>query len=49
MDYGTGPGNLLTSTYPENDHTWFASSKDHFKNSAATITAYAIGLKVSLS
>jgi hypothetical protein len=47
VDYGTGPGNLLTSSYPENDHTWAASSKDHVAHSHATITAYAIGLKVS--
>ena len=47
MDYGTGPGNLLTKSYPENDHTWSASSKDHKELSPATITAYAIGLKVT--
>ena len=47
VDYGTGPVNLLTSSYPENDHTWAASSKDHVAHSHATITAYAIGLKVS--
>jgi hypothetical protein len=47
VDYGTGPGNLLTSSYPKNDHTWAASSKDHKQASHATITAYAIGLKVS--
>jgi hypothetical protein len=47
VDYGTGPGNLLTSSYPENEHTWAASSKDHILHSPATITTYAIGLKVS--
>jgi hypothetical protein len=47
VDYGTGPGNLLTKSYPENDHTWTASSKDHKEHSPATITAYAIGLKVT--
>ncbi|EJN08860.1 MAC/perforin domain-containing protein [Bradyrhizobium sp. YR681] len=47
VDYGSGPGNLLTSCYPESDRTWAASSKDHQKSSPATITAYAIGLKVS--
>jgi hypothetical protein len=47
VNYGTGSGNLLTSSYPESDHTWAASSKDHEKSSPATITAYAIGLKVS--
>jgi hypothetical protein len=48
VDYATGPGNFLTSTYPENDQTWKVSSKDHGRESIATITAYAIGLKVSI-
>ena len=47
VDYGTGPGNLLTSSYPENERTWAASSKDQKLHSPATITTYAIGLKVS--
>ena len=47
VDYGTGRGNFLTSTYPENDQTWKVSSKDHGAGSIATITAYAIGLKVT--
>jgi hypothetical protein len=52
VDYGTGPGNLLISSYPELPDggptwVWAASSKDHIKHSAATITVYAVGLKVS--
>jgi hypothetical protein len=47
VNFEPGPGNLLISSYPENDHTWAANSKDHLKPSTATITAYAIGLEVS--
>jgi hypothetical protein len=47
VDFEPGLGNLLISSYPENDHTWAARSKDHRNSSPATITAYAIGLKIS--
>jgi MAC/Perforin domain len=47
VDFEPGLGNLLISSYPENDHTWAANSKDHLKPSKATITAYAIGMEVS--
>ncbi|MCG8379087.1 MAG: cell envelope integrity protein TolA [Proteobacteria bacterium] len=42
----TGAGNLLTSSYSVGDGTWSASSKDHSHVDSATITAYAIGLKI---
>ena len=42
----TGVGNLLTSSYSAGDGTWNASSKDHSFADSATITAYAIGLKI---
>jgi hypothetical protein len=41
-----GDGNLLTESYPEAG-SWKAKSKDHRYSSGATITSYAIGLKVS--
>lgn len=47
VDYRGGPGNMLTKTYPENDRTWYASSKDQLDPDAEAITAYAIGLKVT--
>jgi hypothetical protein len=43
VDYGTGPGNLLTGSYPEGNF-WVASSKSHCAPSAAKVTAYAIYL-----
>jgi len=42
----TGVGNILTSSYSAGDGTWNASSKDHSFADSATITAYAIGLKI---
>ncbi|MEP0919350.1 hypothetical protein NC981_21195 [Leptolyngbya sp. DQ-M1] len=43
----TGHGNLLTASYPSEDGTaWQVSSKDHINASPATITGYAIGVKV---
>lgn len=48
VDYGTGPGNMLTTFYPDDEKTWTASSKELAgKPSPATITAFAIGLEVS--
>lgn len=41
----TGDGNLLTASYPEDDSTWAAASKDHLMPSVATLTVWAIGLK----
>lgn len=40
----TGNGNLLTESYPTNNTTWKVASKDHYGDSPATITAYAIGI-----
>jgi hypothetical protein len=42
----TGEGNLLTASYPSNSSTWLAKSKDQIKSDPATITAYAVGIKV---
>ncbi|HET8683384.1 MAG TPA: MAC/perforin domain-containing protein [Micromonosporaceae bacterium] len=38
------PGNFLVDSYPSSDETWTAQSRSHLKPSAATITAYAVGL-----
>jgi hypothetical protein len=38
-------GNLLIASFPTNDVTWYAQSKDHFISSPASITAYAIGIR----
>lgn len=46
-DNWTGTGNLLTASYPLNNHEWEAKGKSHISSSSATITAYAIGLSVS--
>lgn len=43
-----GAGNLLTASYPKDANTWLASSKDHIESGPATMTAYAIGLKVNI-
>lgn len=43
----SGSGNLLTESYPTSDRTWKVKSKDHMRNSPATITAYAIGISTS--
>ncbi len=40
----SGPGNLLTESYPEGN-SWLVKSKDHTVESPATITSYAIGIK----
>lgn len=45
----TGAGNMLTASYPSNSSTWLAKSKDHIASDPATITAYAVGIKVSVS
>lgn len=43
VEYGTGPGNLLTGSYPSGNG-WVASSKSHDKPSPAKVIAYAIYL-----
>jgi MAC/Perforin domain-containing protein len=43
VDYGGGPGNLLTGSYPDGQ-SWAASAKSHFLSCLATVTAYAIYL-----
>ncbi|MBN4077285.1 hypothetical protein JYT19_00070 [Sulfobacillus acidophilus] len=40
------PGNLLTSSYPVNDRTWFVSAAEHGIASKATITAYAVAARM---
>jgi hypothetical protein len=42
------PGNMLTASYPNDSNDWTAQSKDHLKSSPATITAYAVGIQVSV-
>ncbi len=44
VNYGSGYGNLLVSSYPSSLTTWTVESKDHYQSSQATITAYAIGI-----
>ena len=46
---GVSQGNLATASYPQNNSSWFASSKDHQYVSPANLTAYAIGLKETLA
>jgi hypothetical protein len=48
VDY-RGEGNMLFASYPINETTWRAQSKDHVKGDHATITAYAIGLKCKVA
>jgi hypothetical protein len=44
-----GSGNLLTASYPQEDRArWTAKSKDHIMSSEAKITAYALGVKVTI-
>lgn len=38
----SGPGNMLTASYPENDTTWIASSKDHGVASVGTVEVWVI-------
>jgi vibriolysin len=45
VDYGAGPGNLLTASFPNSDTSWEARSKDHDIADPAQITAYAIGMR----
>jgi vibriolysin len=40
-----GAGSLLTASYPVDEITWEARSKDHLDSSPASITAYAIGIR----
>lgn len=40
-----GPGNLATASFPENNFSWTARSKDHGVVGPATIRAYAISIK----
>ena len=42
-----GRGNLLLASYPKDKTTWRAHSKDHVEPSPATITTYAIGLRLN--
>lgn len=40
-----GYGNIATASYPENNFSWRAKSKDHGKGSWATLDVYSIGIK----
>jgi hypothetical protein len=46
IDNWEGNGNLLTGSFPQGG-CWFASGKDHVHPSPATITAYAIGIRLA--
>ena len=46
IDYGGGPGNLLTASWPESDFRWRAIGKDHSYPNNATMTVYALALKL---
>ena len=46
LDQWSGGGNLLTASFPMSNSTWSCSGKDHVVSSPATITAYAIGVRV---
>lgn len=41
----TSAGNFLTASYPRDNSTWEAKSKDHNVPSPASLTVYAIGIK----
>jgi len=45
VNYGSGPGNLLTASFPHSQTSWEARSKDHLIADPASITAYAIGIR----
>jgi vibriolysin len=45
IDNWNGEGNLLTAIYPQGPY-WMAAGKDHLKASPATITAFAIGIRL---
>ncbi|WP_165371944.1 hypothetical protein [Streptomyces sp. L-9-10] len=42
-----GPGNLATASFPQDDDTWTARSKDHLVSHACTIDVFAVGLRSS--
>lgn len=48
-DYGTGPGALLTASFPESNdlETWIGKSKDHGSKNAHTLHVYSIGMKLT--
>ena len=46
IDNWNAPGNLLTASYPEGV-CWVAAGKDHFAESPANITVYAIGIRIN--
>ena len=48
-----GSGNLLTASYPHTDkkgamNGWWCNAKDHFNNSIATLTPYAMAIKTDV-
>lgn len=44
-----GSGNLLTSSYPIDDNTWYASSKDHVITDRCQVSSFGITLEVNLA
>ena len=46
IDNWNGPGNLLTALYPQGG-CWVAAGKDHIDSSPASITVYAIGIRLA--
>lgn len=44
FDHWGGAGNLLTASYPKDQHTWFAAGKAHEVASPASLTAYALAI-----
>jgi hypothetical protein len=42
----SGAGNMLTASYPRDERTWVARSKDHVQSSPATLDVYCVSLKV---
>lgn len=49
LDNWNSPGNLLTASYPTSDTRWSSIGKDHLWASPASLTTYAIGLKLPMS
>lgn len=41
----SGPGSLLTASYPQSDTTWSAQSKSHGVSDAAVLNTYAIAIR----
>jgi hypothetical protein len=46
VDYGDGPGSLLTEMYPVDRRTWHAKAKDHMEPSEAMLSAYCVAARL---